>query len=151
MIDCRMLSELTAGVDTIDDDKLNDHAAGCPPCRQQLAAHRELRRTFQGFAQPSLSPHFNRRLSVLLNAEARRRRGYRQRLLLMRGYWMVASVASVCILLLTRWPAATPSALAVGALVTVFTVSLLTLVIVLRSLRTGLLDLILGTMHVLRD
>ena len=150
MHDCRLLGERIAGVDTMDEDTLERHAAECPSCRQQLAAHRELRRTFRALAQPSLSPRFNRQLAALLDAETRRHSGHRQRLLLMQAYWLAASVASVCILLWTRWPTAAPSALVVSVLVTILAGSLLTLVILLRSLRTGLLDLILGTMHLLR-
>jgi anti-sigma factor RsiW len=150
MSDCNLFSERTIGVDTIDDDALDAHAAGCPSCRRQLIAHRELRHAFQGLAQPSLSPHFDRELRRRLETERKRDRAHRWRLLLMQGYWMAASVACLCILWLTRWPAETPSALAVGALGMIFAMVLVTLVLLLRSLRTGFLDVIFGTMSLLR-
>jgi hypothetical protein len=68
----------------------------------------------------------------------------------MQGYWVAASVASVCILLLIRWPSELPSVPVLCSLAAVFAVALLTPMILLRSLRTGFLDLILGTMEELR-
>jgi len=149
--DCKELRELTAGADPVGRERLEEHAARCPECRLQLAADRELRHAFQRLAQPALSPRFNKDLRLRLRAEREHRRLLRRSRLMMQGYWLAASVASVLVLLLTRWPTAAPSALTLGSVGAILAVALLTLAILLRLLRTDFLDLILGTMKVLRS
>jgi len=91
------------------------------------AADRELRRAFQGLAQPSLSLRFNRELRARLQAEREHRRLLRRHWRVMQGYWLAASVASVLILLLTPWPTEAPSAMVLGFLGATAAVTLLIL------------------------
>jgi predicted anti-sigma-YlaC factor YlaD len=150
MSECDELLELTIERDPAGDARLQRHAARCSHCREQLGAERELRQLFQGIARPGPSLHFNRELRERLRAERQRQRRQGRRLFVMQGYWVAASLASVIVMMLVRWPSELPSVPVMCSLGAVFGVALLTPLILFLSLRIGPLGLILKTMEALR-
>jgi predicted anti-sigma-YlaC factor YlaD len=150
MSECEKLLELIIGCDPVDDAHLQRHAAQCSHCREQLEAERELRHLFQGIPRPGPSLHFNRKLGKRLRAERERQRRHRWRLYAMQGYWVAASLASMIVMLLIRWPSELPSVPAMVSLGAVFGVALLAPLILFMSLRVSPLGLILGTMDEFR-
>ncbi len=150
MSECDELRELIVECDPADDARLGQHAARCPHCRAQLAAERELRQLFQGIPQSGPSLHFNRELRRRLHAERERQHRHRWRLFVMQGYWVAASVASLFVMMLIRWPSELPSVPVMFSLGGVIGVALLTPLMLLRSLRISPMDLILGTMEQFR-
>ena len=86
------------------DDSLDmEHIAACPHCTKILQGHRKLAHVFEGTARHSVSIHFNRELRNRLLDEQQCERQVRLRALAMRSYWLVATVASACILWLLPW------------------------------------------------
>ena len=150
MSECDEFREPAAGRDPAEDARLQRHAAGCSRCREQLDTDRALRELFQGTGRPGPSLHFNRVLRKRLHEEGQLQHRYRWRLLVMQGYWAAASVASVIVILLTRWPGDVPSAPVLCSLGALFGTALLALLVLFRSLRMGPIDLILDTMDAFR-
>ena len=150
MSECDELRDLIVECDPADDGRLQRHAARCLRCREQLETERELRRLFQGIPQSGPSLHFNRELRKRLHVERQRQRRHRWRLFVMQGYWAAASVASLFVLMLIRWPSELPPAPVMFSLGVVFVVALLTPLMLLLSLRINPLDLFLGTMEQFR-
>jgi hypothetical protein len=102
-----------------------------------------LRELFSGMSQPTLSPYFGRDLRRRAAAEGRRRRSLRRRRLVMRIYWLLATACSLVVVQQAAWPS-TGSAAGLLAMCVVVG-SFLPVLLVLRSLRTGVSDLIFGT------
>ena len=102
-----------------------------------------LRDVFAGMSQPILSPYFGRDLRHRVAEEGARLRSLRRRRLVMRVYWLLAAACSLVVLQRTVWPNAGTAG---GILaISFFAGSFLPVLLVLRSLRTDVIDLVLGT------
>jgi anti-sigma factor RsiW len=127
------------------DPVLTRHLEGCEECRQQWSAEQALRDAFAGMARPALSLHFKQELNLVLAEERRRQRRLWWRLRLMRAYWLVAAMACVFILVRLPWSAISQPGAWLTALALVAVSAVLPVLLVLRTCRVDLLDLILGT------
>ena len=150
MSECDELRDLTVEWDLAADPRLQQHAARCPHCREELEAERELRQLFQGIPQFGPSLHFNRELRKRLRAERQRQHRHRWRLFVMQGYWIAAAVASVIVMTLIRWPSELPSVPVMCSLGVVFGLALVTPLLLFLRLPIGPLGLILATMEQFR-
>ncbi len=150
MSECDEIRELTIERNPADDARIQRHAARCPHCREELEAERELRQLFQGIPQFGPSLHFNRELRKRLRAERQRQHRHRWRLFVMQGYWIAATVASVIVMMLIRWPSELPSVLVMRYVGAVLGVALVTPLLLFLRLRIGPLGLILATMEQFR-
>ena len=148
MRECDRFLDLSFERDPADDAALQQHAARCPACREQMESERELRRLFHGIPRPGPSLHFNRVLRERLRAERERQRRGRWRLLVMQGYWVAASLASAAVLILIRWPG--DPLPAIGAAGAAIGMVLIPAALLLLSLRIGPVRLLIGTMRALR-
>lgn len=150
MSECPRFREMAIDRDPADDLRLQRHATGCSDCREQLETDHELRRLFQGVAQPGPSLHFNRVLRQRLRAERERLRRRRWRLFVMQGYWVAAGAACALVLTLVRWPSELPPLPVAGLFGTVLGMTLLAPLALFLSLRIGPLGLIAKTMETFR-
>jgi hypothetical protein len=97
-------------LDTKDlDGKLDmGHIAECPECAQLLDGHRKLAFAFQAVHRSTPSIHFNRDLKSRLIDEQENERRISRRILVLRAYWLLATLASFFTLWSIPWsPAAT--------------------------------------------
>jgi anti-sigma factor RsiW len=126
------------------DPEVADHLGVCTECRAELSAHEELLQTFRGQVRPALSPHFNTQLMARVEKERRRQRIVRRRLMVLRLYWLAASVlcAAVFAHLAVSSPAGGPSAPVLLA-IALFVVPMAALLI---AIRTDPFELILRAM-----
>jgi len=150
MSECDRFREMTLERDRADDVRFQRHAARCADCREQLNADRELRRLFEGIAQPGPSLHFGRVLRQRLRAERQRQQRQRWRLFVMLGYWVAAVAACGIVVSLVRWPSELPPAPVAGLFGAVLGMTLLAPAVLLLTLRIGPLDLIAKTVQALR-
>jgi predicted anti-sigma-YlaC factor YlaD len=150
MSDCERLRETANETNLAEDPDFQRHVASCPQCQEQLLVDSELHQLFRGIARPGPSPHFNRILRQRLEAERERQCRRRRRLVMMYVYWVAASVASVLVLVLVRWPSELLSTPAVCSFGVVFGMALLTPLILFMSLRVGPLNLIVSTINAFR-
>jgi predicted anti-sigma-YlaC factor YlaD len=150
MSECDEILEQIVGGSSADEVRFQRHAARCSHCREQLNVEGKLRDLFQGVAPAGPSLHFNRELSRRLDVERERQRRQRRRLLVMRGYWVAAALASLFVISLVRWPEELPSMAVLLAVGTALGMALLAPLILLLSLRIGPLGLLLGTVEELR-
>ena len=115
------------------------------PDRRDEHADRALRDAFAATARPSFSPYFDSRLRAVLAREKRRKRAARTRMRIMQAYWVLAGLASVCIMALMPWSESPGGAWLPLLIVTAVTALPVMLV------RIDLVDLILGSAERLRD
>jgi len=102
--------------------------------------------TNRGTVRPTLSLHFVRNPRQRVAAERADVERRRWRLLLMRSYWVIAAAASVWILLRVQWPSEPPPVLTLAVFAFVAALVVLPPMALLRSFRTSLFDLVLGTL-----
>ncbi len=118
-----------------------EHLSHCPACRGQRAAEEALDNLFSEVAPPGLSSRFKKNLRHRIAAEPGAQN--RWSLLVMRGYWLTASLTSAVILLNMEGSYARMGFAVMMFLLLCFLGPILLLG---RRLRFGLFDLILSTM-----
>ncbi len=150
MSECDEFLKTAIDADSVEGAGLQEHAAHCSRCREQLLIDGGLRRLFQGIARPAPSPHFNRVLRQRLLADGERQRRRRWRLALMEAYWVAAGVIAIAVVMRIRWPGEVPSVPVLCSLGAVLGVALLTVVALLRSLRITPRGILVDTMGAFR-
>jgi hypothetical protein len=114
-------------------------------CPGQRKIDSDLRILSRASVRPGLSLQFNHRLRARLAAEKQNQRESRRRLLVMQIYWLVATVASVAVVLLIRWPDTLPPAPAVYAVGALLIAILICPLLLLLHHRIGLMELVIST------
>ncbi len=117
---------------------------------QQAAVDAALRDCFADLARPTLSLSFNRKLRSSLAVERRRQAQARQRVRLLRGYWLVAGL--VCAVILARLPwSELPLSEAWLAMVALALSAVLPVWLILHACSIDPIDLVLATIDTLID
>jgi hypothetical protein len=132
-----------------DRDRLSpgaDGAGAAAPRREPNGrpADQKLRQIFGEMVRPQLSPFFEAQLRQRL-ARERQLRLVRRFGRVMAVYWMAVVLASAGILVSLPWPAFAASGTARAALLVILITVVVPLWVLLRVLRAGLFDTILGT------
>ena len=91
---------------TSDTERLldMDHIAICPECSRLLEGHQKLEFAFKATPRSSPSIHFYRELKNRLADERQYERQVRRRAVVLRAYWLFATVVSLAVLWLVPWP-----------------------------------------------
>ena len=144
MVERCLLSERVINAAEPIDADIRHHLESCTECAAERQAHGEILGAFRGVARPALSPHFQAQLMGRVAKERRRKKMARRRLLALRLYWVVASVACVAVLANLTWSSSdaikqTPVLFAIAAFV-------VPIALVLIAIRTNPFELILLTM-----
>lgn len=150
MSECDESSAPGRDLDAEKETRLRRHAKLCADCGEQLEVDRALRQAFQGVACPGPSLHFSQALRDRIRIERRSLRRQRWRLLVMQGYWIAATAASVVLMLQVRWPEELQAGAMTSPLSAMIGLTLIAPLILSACLRITPLNLILTTMKIFR-
>ena len=107
---------------TSDIDELLDmqHIANCAQCAELLDGHRNLAMALRTTPRNAPSIHFEKELRSRLQAEKQIDAQLRLQTIVLRSYWVVATIVSFVILLFVPWPSqlgSTPIVASLGVFV----------------------------------
>ncbi len=140
---CPWNERVVAATEPLDTD-MTDHLGSCADCAAVRRAHDELLGVFKGIARPAPSPHFRAQLMARVAIERRRKKLARRRAVILRLYWLVASLVCAAVLAHLTWPLSgavvqAPILFAIAAFV-------VPIALLLIALRTDPFELILQTL-----
>lgn len=113
---CSNATAFDGEIDNIEGKLDMNHIAACPQCARLFEGHQILASAFQDTPHQSASIHFNRELRDRLRTEHQFERQIRLRSVVLRAYWLLASLASLLTLWLVPWPSQVISGPVVAAI-----------------------------------
>jgi len=113
------------------------HISGCPQCSRLLDGHSKLAQAFQSAPRNSPSIHFNHDLKGRLRDEQLFERKASLRLVVMRLYWLLATIASMSILWFIPWPSQAISAPVAASLAVSLVLIAVVPAVIFRTMRLG--------------
>ena len=107
--DCEMSKIFDLDSAEIDASLDMDHVASCAECAELLDIHHKLNFAFQREERSTPSIHFNRNMKMRLLDEQTYARRLAQRTVVLRSYWLLATLASFFTLWSIPWSSAAMS------------------------------------------